>query len=42
MPVPLAKLALLRTNKIIVGSYWQDVELQTPITLVLVEAFILL
>ena len=42
MPAPLAKLAILRADKVKVGSCRQDVEPQTPITLVLVESFILL
>jgi len=50
MPAPLAKLAILRVDKVKVRScrqdvkvhYRQDEELQTPLTLVLVKAFILL
>lgn len=42
MPAPLAKQAILSADKVEVGSYWQDVEPQTPIILVLIEAFMLL
>jgi len=42
MLAPLAELAILRADEVKVGSYRQDVEPQTPITLVLVKAFMLL
>jgi len=42
MPGPPAELAVLRADEVKVGSYQQDVEPQTPITLVSAEAFMLL
>ena len=42
IPKPLAELAILRVDKIKVGSCWQDIVLQTPITPVLAEALMLL
>jgi hypothetical protein len=42
MPAPPAKLAILSADKVKVRSCWQDIEPQTPVTLVLVESFILL
>jgi hypothetical protein len=39
MPAPLAELAIPRANEVEVESCWQDVEPQTPITLVLVKGF---
>jgi hypothetical protein len=41
MPPP-AELAIPRADEVKVGSYRQDVELQSPVTLVLVESFMLL
>jgi len=42
MPAPPAKLAILKADEVKVRSCRQDVRLQTLITLVLVEAFMLL
>ena len=45
MPVPLAKPAISSADEIIVGSRWQDIDLQileTPVTPVLAKALILL
>jgi hypothetical protein len=39
MPAPLAELAIPSADEVKVGSYQQDVEPQTPITLVLAESF---
>jgi hypothetical protein len=39
MPAPLAEPAILQVDEVKVGSYRQDVEPQTPVTLVLAELF---
>jgi len=40
MPAPPAEPAILRTDKVRVGFCWQNVEPQTPVTLVSTEAFV--
>jgi hypothetical protein len=42
MPALLTKLVILSANKLKIRFYRQDIELQMLVTLVLVEAFILL
>jgi hypothetical protein len=42
MPAPPAEPAIPSANEVKVGSYRQDVELQTPMTLASVESFMLL
>jgi hypothetical protein len=39
MPAPLAEPAIPSANEVKVGSCWQDVEPQTPVTPVLAESF---
>jgi hypothetical protein len=39
MPKPPTDLTIPKANKVKVGSCLQDIVLQTPVTLVLVEAF---
>jgi len=40
MPAPLAEPAILRTDEVRVGSCWQNVKPQTPVTPVSAEAFV--